>query len=460
MPSDRDRCVQQLENAATTDEERRVVKWLKSAASASLPVVSFTAAHAVFTQQNTDVFISEADYVAFVRSGSAGPSNSSGPAKLPVLPPMRKMTKNKKAMLSKMGAVSAADAMADLDAKVAAKQKTTKTTYNSEVGGYELFCSERKWAPYPLEEDRVYEFLAYAGAWNCFDSMYTALQDANKARGFPKLESERCELAVAALQDDADGEEPSEPIPKDYVKACLENASGDAEERCALQMAGSWFGLFRCGAFRHLRANHIQPSTDDGSTGDPPVVAVTMTHLKGRAKHYNVKFEAEALRGPGVEYVTFMGAQIPFCPYSIFTLIRARLQTRPGQPLFGSATETQEGYNTKLNDTIEALLQKQGVETREDGRKRRLYTSHGLRSGGVCTLLKAGLERTVIENLADWKSDMIEHYGRKVCLQPRRTQAYAFYNPIELRGRYGDSKAAAGMNGQEPGRPSKRQRTK
>jgi len=49
--------------------------------------------------------------------------------------------------------------------------------------------------------------------------------------------------------------------------------------------------------------------------------------------------------------------------------------------------------------------------------------------GSVCYLLRAGLSEQVIKALADWSSDQIWRYARKVMFDLELVEPWAFYNP-------------------------------
>ena len=61
---------------------------------------------------------------------------------------------------------------------------------------------------------------------------------------------------------------------------------------------------------------------------------------------------------------------------------------------------------------------------------------HSTRVAAVC-YLRAGLTETVVKALADWTSDQVRRYGRRLILDPELVEPWPFYNPES--GSYGDA---------------------
>ena len=87
------------------------------------------------------------------------------------------------------------------------------------------------------------------------------------------------------------------------------------------------------------------------------------------------------------------------------------------------------------------LLTKAKVEQHAPGRDRKLFSMHSTRVAAVCYLLRAGLTETVVKALADWTSDQIARYGRRLILDPELVEPWPFYNPES--GAYVDAPAYA-----------------
>ena len=411
-------------------------KWLEES---TLALTSWPSAHALLRMQRRDlaVKISDADFRAFVTAGSSSSSAATsssaaaaGSGDTVALQPMRKMSKQKAAFAQRVDNVDPQSAIADLDAKLEAKGRKTAQTYESSLGAYELFCGKRKRPMFPLLEDHVYEFFALAdGCWGrSYTGMFNAMCAKNKEKKFGAFESEKCSAAAALLDDLAGSKQKSHQIPRDMLIGAAAEAETDLEKRAALDCMGQWFSCSRVDSFRSLRRTHIQ-------TGQSSV-EIEITNLKGRDKTHTVPLQMEAIPNPVFFKLGKKGVKTPFCPVSVFNLVGQYLKTGGGQ-LFGETSWSESRYNTELNSTLEELLQRAGYdETRYAASGRRCYTTHGLRAGGVCALLKAGLAKTVIDNMADWKTNQIRDYARMCALRPREVQAYARYNPIEMANQY------------------------
>ena len=86
-------------------------------------------------------------------------------------------------------------------------------------------------------------------------------------------------------------------------------------------------------------------------------------------------------------------------------------------------------------------LTKAKVEQLAPGRDRKLFSMHSTRVAAVCYLLRAGLTETVVKAPADWTSDQIARYGRRLILDPELVEPWPFYNPES--GAYVDAPAYA-----------------
>lgn len=71
------------------------------------------------------------------------------------------------------------------------------------------------------------------------------------------------------------------------------------------------------------------------------------------------------------------------------------------------------------------------------GRNHRRFSPHSTRVAGTCFLLRCGLLPAVISALADWESNMVERYGRRVLLNPNIVEPFRFYNPKSMSTSYG-----------------------
>ena len=85
---------------------------------------------------------------------------------------------------------------------------------------------------------------------------------------------------------------------------------------------------------------------------------------------------------------------------------------------------------------LQRLMAKTAIVNAVEGWHRALYTVHSTRVGAVCYLVKSGLDPVIISRLANWSSDQIGRYGTRLALDPDVVVAWAFYNPVGLRGSY------------------------
>ena len=111
------------------------------------------------------------------------------------------------------------------------------------------------------------------------------------------------------------------------------------------------------------------------------------------------------------------------CPVYIFRLLRQKAIDTKKKYIAQCA-----GYRTLLRQ-MTFLFERADVPMRQDGRSRNLYSIHSTRVGAFLLLLRAGLSGQVIKALADWSSDQILRYARRVMFDPEIGEPWAFYNP-------------------------------
>ena len=77
---------------------------------------------------------------------------------------------------------------------------------------------------------------------------------------------------------------------------------------------------------------------------------------------------------------------------------------------------------------INVLFTKAGIAQHEPGRDRKLFSMHSTRVAAVCYLLRAALTETVFKALADWTSDQVRRYRRRLILDPALVEPWPIYN--------------------------------
>jgi hypothetical protein len=200
-----------------------------------------------------------------------------------------------------------------------------------------------------------------------------------------------------------------------------------------LGVLGSWFTLSRPQAFLSLKWDKI--------TFPAGKAKVIFTEQKGKnqVKH-TVEMEeiATSLKTPKLKFDNYKGAlkTLSFCPRAVFVALKSRSPDAVHVSNFGAGDA---GYQ-KFRDASIVFLKAsgyQGKAEKDDPDKERFgYTLYMSRVGGVCTLLKSGLDPAVVKAVANWSSDMIERYGAKVNLEPSCVEACKFYNPVGHKNRY------------------------
>ena len=94
---------------------------------------------------------------------------------------------------------------------------------------------------------------------------------------------------------------------------------------------------------------------------------------------------------------------------------------------------------------LDHLLYKAGISNfdidvdSESGvvRSRKFYSSHSTRVTGCCMLLRCGLLPAAISAMAEWESDMVSRYEKRLLLNPNIVEPLGFDNPSAMRNHYG-----------------------
>jgi hypothetical protein len=378
-------------------------------------------------------------------ASSSSASGSSAPVR------RTRTTKQMQQLEQKMDRVTPADAVAALKARMSSKTSKSDDTRASVIRSYEVFCRKRNppCAMFPLDSDRVVEYFAYTDDIYCSASvMWSALKKTHKDRlkSDPPPMPEVDEVVDFLDDEQKDDQEQAEPLTLKMADMFCKASRSDEEVRFALTMLGSRLTVARSECFSFLRAENIKFDGNDA-------VRIELTHLKGRSEKYNLKCRMEALPEDVVFTTKLGGVQMKICPVQVFQMIQAKLESRPNAPLYGSDTGT--AATAAVNKRLDELCTNQGIANVEDGRRRKLYTSHSFRIGGVCSLLRAGLQIATISTLADWKSSMIMRYARKVMLDPTVAEPYKSYNPTSLALCYTGMDGTVDSEGPAPKRARK-----
>ena len=341
----------------------------------------------------------------------------------------RYMTKQRKELISRMKRVPLRKVQESLGSKMGSKGAETKASYASSAENYLVFAEEAGFPPYPLHEEDVLNFIAYAlypdPIWDSIRGIVTAIRSISSDKGYGNLESDEVDDAVAAYEHDAPESEQAYPFSKSLLLSMGANARGTVQEDAALIAAGSFCVLGRCESFGLMGPDSISfGKTLAGSE----VVQVKLTNLKGHPPDFALDFSIEQL--PDAESFVVGRLTLRLCPVSIFRQIKGRMGAKGG--LLGSMASGARGlsaYSAKLHTAFDGMLKRSGVDNKIPGRKRRKFTSHSSRVGGACVLLKSGTPEASVANLAHWAShEMVSRYARRLVFSPNCVDHWRWCN--------------------------------
>ena len=228
-----------------------------------------------------------------------------------------------------------------------------------------------------------------------------------------------------ACKRDTDPSEQAMPFAQSIIRRLFGACDTEQDVETALTAAGATFACSRSDAYLRVLLEDVIEKDQR--------VGLTLRNTKGPRSKNEHYIEFERLGGLADEpYVTPNHGSFPACPADfLLTMMERRRMTDPEAKLLNSTKDYQKYYRS-----LEVLLKRAGIQNVIPGRKHKLYETHSSRVGGVCTLVRAGLAHNTISVIADWTSDMIKHYAKRVMLEPSLCGPYAFYNPISLKGQY------------------------
>ena len=184
-----------------------------------------------------------------------------------------------------------------------------------------------------------------------------------------------------------------------------------------LTLLGYIYCLARSTCFSEIQKDDIVDTGKDG-------VKVILKNLKGSNRDKSVDPHYERIPSLGYWSNPVLG-KLELCPVEVFRKIRSRAKGR-------SVCNV-----TNFQRTLNHLLDRAKIQNKVPGRDRHLYTHRSTRVTGTCYLLRCCLLPLIISSIANWSSDMVNKYGRKILLNPQMVEPIAFYNPRGMKSSHG-----------------------
>jgi hypothetical protein len=309
----------------------------------------------------------------------------------------------------------------------------TKETYQPAVPLYLATCVKANLSPWPPSEASLEIFVAYLKKSKAYlnpEVYFWAIVDEAKTQGAAiSLSKAWISDTLTALQRGLAPQEQAEPLSIPILRALGRACTTDVDFNLVLSLVCAIFSVARADSFIRLKPAQVKDVA-------PGRVQVTLGHMKGerRREELTPVFESlpvAFLRANFPPLFTPLG-EIPLDPVRAFRALRERAVKANSANLAICPTAR------KMLRRLADLLKAAGIQNASPGRRRAFYTLHSTRVAAVCYLLKAGLAETAISTLANWTSDQIQRYGRRMMLDPELVDAFPFYNPVGMAGLYPD----------------------
>ena len=343
---------------------------------------------------------------------------------------------------------------ADLKATLAklrgdAKAKSTQNSYNSNVKKYEEvieIAREKEGFGHlkalPVTKLALEIFagvLKESEAYKTPAPMIFAVLDANKERKheYP-LQGDDLSDILTSLERGMSDAEQAFPLGVIELRKMAAAVRNEVDFDVWLSVAGAFFTLSRIDSFLSMTLGDVSFSGE----GSNSKVTIKLSNLKSvegwKASKKHLEFELEQVEGyEKFEFPQGFGS-IPCCPVRVFRVITGRAR-RLGRNIMSGHKDYQQ-----FSRRLAVFVEQAGMMNHIEGRTRALYTAHSTRVGGVCTLIRAGLKEMVVSAVANWSSDQVAEYARKVMLMPSIAEPVKFYNPIAMAANYAGSADASG----------------
>ena len=340
----------------------------------------------------------------------------------------RKLSKQQAAFQDAVNHFDPATVVAELRRdRVSAK---TSTTYSPAEILYRMACEKADLPPWPATETSLEIFAGYlkkSGAYASPATYWWGVVHLNKDHGgalvLPKT---FVTDTLNALERGLPPQEQCEPLTIPVLRKLGSAVVTVVDFITVLALVGALFAVARADCFLSL-------GPDDISDVGPDRVRVSLTKLKGETRQAPLEPVFERFTeqtGDLAPIHTALGV-IQLDPVSVFRTLRERARAA------SAPSVAQCRDYTRFMRCLKDLLSRAGVPPREDGRKRDLYSCHSTRVAAVCYLLKSGLAEPVIKILANWSSDQLSRYGKRVALDPGIVTRFPFYNPSLMQDAYG-----------------------
>ena len=340
---------------------------------------------------------------------------SAAPARSP-----RKHTKNQAAFLAAVESVTPAEAVRAL--QEARTATSTKGTYRAALPLYEAACARGASPPWPPSKESLAVFAGYLKVSEAFASPATywwaVVEEARHQPAGFHLDRHWAKGIVAALERGLPPQEQAEPLTIPVLRSLAAAVSTEVDFTTVLGLVCALFTLARVDSFLTLCPEDVQ----DVGRGK---VRVCLSRLKGERRREVVDPVFERLGTCAGEFRplwTPLGV-VPLCPVLAFRLLRRRARD------VGAPTVAQCDTDQALIRRLSHLCARAGVQQKDPGRVRNRFTAHSTRVAGVCYLLRAGVPEWVVSILANWSSDQVKRYARRLALDPGLVMPWAFFNP-------------------------------
>jgi hypothetical protein len=297
----------------------------------------------------------------------------------------------------------------------------TQKAYDSAGKKWEKWCAKKGIDPYAADGGALTRFAALLDKSKLKANSKKSILEAVNTRFEPKIEKAKKADLHKCFERGAEPAEQAKALSIKIIREVARHVETDVDEQVFEDAVLMFFLCARPDTvLRGKVADEPPVKKKDITLLQGGGAGVYLTKFKNSTSAKNHDIEFEALTKPIT--VKLRDDSFELCPAKLARALKIGNQE---SALFN--TSTYSSFSSRWKQ----LAGKAGLKT-----TRGEFSPYCTRVGGVCTLLKAGLDEAVIKKITGWKSDMVERYGERVMLRPDEVQAYKFYNPKGLAGKY------------------------
>ena len=315
---------------------------------------------------------------------------------------------------------------------------TTASSYSSATAQYENCCKRLGIPPWPICDRALEAYCGYLRKMHEVEEgrpysdptpyVHALIHTSRSLHGGSGVSAPVLDTCLRSLDRVALQEKQSWPITLSILREMAGAVRTPLDYHVFVATAAAFLLLCRIKCFTEVDEDQFEVT--EGQR-----VAVTLKCLKGSSAKKELPLTYEAVSGEHLlTAFAFPNCRsrtpIPGCPVAI--LCEWRRLLREERTMAKNLIRSESALVNAMN----VLLKAAGIETQTESKGsmgqtlyKNRYTGHCTRVGGVCCLLKAGMDRDALTVCMGNVSDQLPRYGFRVITEPSKFQPWAFYNP-------------------------------